>query len=1286
MNVRKRGLALLMCICMIFTLLPFSALADTVAEYKNGGGGHGDNKPEETVYKLYIGIYIPDNTSNTIDWPNEPCVSNKTYRYVKSDYSLGPLTNGSEPDLGTWKVSYAADASQYINPTKDNFNQYGATRGADGTLGVYSQSGISGATLFKANFLDDSMKTAIVNAYLAKQNKSNEDASNYQLVPYVLKFEKSNEWHLDCVVLPNSSVTLSYNSNLPEGASLPTGVGLPDNQTAKGDQATINVKNMQYKADYTGAKPVEVTANGKTYTFAGWVKTKDATTPDYNLESLTNGSATITINSNTTLYAVWKDNTPKEYTVTYKYTDTVPDGANALLPVSQTVTENTEVTVADNPTLDGYDFIGWTPTADSHVTVSADGEFTMPGNDVVFEGTWVAKNDLSYTVHHYWNGTEEKVYDDETVTGQTFNTTVTVNPKVADDNYTPVSTEAKTVTITTKTEENVVTFYYYKNVELTASSDERLYNGDDQLIRSFDVCVPADNYTDYGRMNYTFLPGITAWGEGKNPGPYPVELYHNGTKIDIINFNFVPFAVGNYWVTEVENGTLTITAAYQVHYEYKNAPANAPACPTDEKYYADGTTVTLEQPGTAPTGYKFLGWKVDGTGDVVTEVTIDKADVKLVGEWAPVTGLSYVVHYYWAGTEDKVAPDKTVYEQTFGTVITSETPIEVADYKAVPDQVSNLRISTENEKNVITFYYYKNIELTANNGEAKYDGTLKTADGFKAIVAADNGADIYESLKEVLAAHGQGTDADKYIVHFVRGTEIIPVTSLVDHVLNDQYWVTKATEGELIISPRSLIITSASDSKYYDGTPLTNKTITVTGDGFVAGEGATYNVTGSQTEIDSSKNTFDVIFNDNTKATNYAVEKKLGDLTVKARPVDPGIYTEITVEITGNSDSVVYDGAEHSVKDYTVKISDSRYTEKDFTFTGKAEASGVNAGTYEMGLKSEQFRNTNALFKNVKFVIKADGVLTITPMDLTITAGSKDGIAPVTCNEYENTDLAKGDVIESVKITGEQLEPGQSPNVASDAVIKNAKGEDVTKNYNIKYVDGTLKAVEPLNKEDHFNYIVGYTDGTIRPNNNITRAEVAAIFFRLLTDEARSTFMTDDCSFSDVAQGAWCRRSIATLTNAEIISGYTDGTFKPNAPITRAELATIIARFAKLDVNTKTFSDINGHWAQKYIELAAGNGWIDGYTDGTFRPNQNIKRAETFAMINRVLDRVTKSNSDLLPTDQMNMWSDNMDFDAWYYRDVQEATNNHKAERVGDSIYEKWTEKLPDIDWAAIQL
>ena len=403
-------------------------------------------------------------------------------------------------------------------------------------------------------------------------------------------------------------------------------------------------------------------------------------------------------------------------------------------------------------------------------------------------------------------------------------------------------------------------------------------------------------------------------------------------------------------------------------------------------------------------------------------------------------------------------------------------------------------------------------------------------------------------------------------------------------------------------------------------------------------------------------------------------------------PVDPSIRDKITVEITGNSDSVVYDGTEHSVKDYTVKISDSRYTEKDFTFSGKALASGINAGTYEMGLKADQFKNTNARFKNVEFVIKADGVLTITQRPLTITAGSAEGIAPVTCDKYTVEGLATGDKVDYVKITGIQSEPGESPNVASDAVIKNAKGEDVTANYKITYVDGVLKAIEVLNKEIHFNYVIGYTDGTIRPSNNISRAEVATIFFRLLTDEARTQYDKTTSSFSDIKDGAWCCRAVSTLTNMGIIKGYTDGTFRPNADITRAELATIIARFAKLDVNTKTFSDINGHWAQKSIELAAGNGWINGYTDGTFRPNKSIIRAETFAMINRVLDRQTESVSDLLPTSEMNMWSDNMDADAWYYKDVQEATNYHKCDRVGDSVYEKWTEKVPDIDWASYQI
>ena len=409
-----------------------------------------------------------------------------------------------------------------------------------------------------------------------------------------------------------------------------------------------------------------------------------------------------------------------------------------------------------------------------------------------------------------------------------------------------------------------------------------------------------------------------------------------------------------------------------------------------------------------------------------------------------------------------------------------------------------------------------------------------------------------------------------------------------------------------------------------------------------------------------------------------------GWLKINRRPVGP-TPEKITVTITGNTDSKVYDGTEQNVNGYTWVSSDPSYTEKDFEFSGKADANGTYVGSYDMGITADQFKNINSRY-TVEFIVETDGELKITPKPLTITAGSKEGVAPVTCDEWTATETAKGDTIVSVTITGIQPVPGESPNKASDAVIKNEAGVDVTNNYDITYVDGVLRAIEVLNKEEHFNYVIGYTDGTIRPGNNISRAEIATIFFRLLKDDVREKYMTTDCDFSDVASGAWCRRAIATLTNIGIIHGYTDGTFRPNAQITRAELATIIARFANLDVNTKTFSDITGHWAQKSIELAAGNGWINGYTDGTFRPNNKITRAETFAMINRVLDRTTKSVDDLLPQSDMNMWSDNMDESAWYYRDVQEATNYHKCDRVGDSIYEKWTAKIADIDWAVYQI
>ena len=219
-----------------------------------------------------------------------------------------------------------------------------------------------------------------------------------------------------------------------------------------------------------------------------------------------------------------------------------------------------------------------------------------------------------------------------------------------------------------------------------------------------------------------------------------------------------------------------------------------------------------------------------------------------------------------------------------------------------------------------------------------------------------------------------------------------------------------------------------------------------------------------------------------------------------------------------------------------------------------------------------------------------------------------------------------------------------------------------------------------LNKTDHFAYVIGYPDGTVHPNGQITRAEVATIFFRLLRDKVRDGAFTTSNSYSDVAYGKWYNNPISTMSALGIITGYPDGTFKPNKPITRAEFAAIAARFDETQSGkSATFSDVIGHWAAKEIGIAYYNDWIKGYPDGTFKPDQNITRAEAMTLINRVLERKPESPADLLTN--MNKWTDNLDTSKWYYLDVQEATNSHGYTRKTFN-YELWRQMLPDPDWS----
>ena len=216
-----------------------------------------------------------------------------------------------------------------------------------------------------------------------------------------------------------------------------------------------------------------------------------------------------------------------------------------------------------------------------------------------------------------------------------------------------------------------------------------------------------------------------------------------------------------------------------------------------------------------------------------------------------------------------------------------------------------------------------------------------------------------------------------------------------------------------------------------------------------------------------------------------------------------------------------------------------------------------------------------------------------------------------------------------------------------------------------------LADLTSLNREDHFAYVSGYTDGTVRPTNNITREEVAAIFYRLLTDVSRTVYETGVNNFSDVDSSRWSNNAISTLANAGIISGYKEGTFKPGQTITRAEFAAIASRFDSVSENvTNPFTDTEGHWAEQLISNAADKGWVGGYPDSTFRPSNAITRAEAMTLINKVLNREVDKEGLLADAKQ---WPDNQE-GKWYYYQVLEATNSHDYERrSADSYVENWT-------------
>ena len=517
-------------------------------------------------------------------------------------------------------------------------------------------------------------------------------------------------------------------------------------------------------------------------------------------------------------------------------------------------------------------------------------------------------------------------------------------------------------------------------------------NTDDITWTEFYIDNGADDYVKAGTLTWHMNGKIDI---RKVPSVYTIQYVDYDTKKVIRSYD--------------EPG-------YMGQKPYKNI--TAPASWQDDEY-----------------SYSFL--PVDGHPQTQT-VTFEKQTDTLTFYYKKNTA-AYTVNYYLNGTTTKVADSKNDTAPLGETV--TKSPITVDGYTPVSNDKKSITIGTGT--NEINFYYYKNVELTANSATATYDGNEHSVSGF-------TGAPKGVTFEGLTTPSATGTDAGTYPVKFEQD-KTKPGYPLNKVDTSKKYIVTAANPGTLTINKRNVTLTSASDSKVYDGTPLTKPVVTVTGEGFVAGEVTDIKATGTITDVGSVTNEITFTKDEKFNEDNYAIEKKEGTLTITAADA------EVIVTIAGNTDNVLYDGNSHSVNGYTVKsISNKLYTVDDFKFNGTDSVTQTNAGTYPMGLKDEQFSNNNENFKKVTFVVE-DGSLTIRKRSVVLTSETAS-------KAYDGTALEKP----VVTVTGDGFVAGEVTDIKATGTITNVgsvtneitftpvEGKFNANNYSIEFAPGTL--------------------------------------------------------------------------------------------------------------------------------------------------------------------------------------------------------------------------------------
>ncbi len=1071
------------------------------------------------------------------------------------------------------------------------------------------------------------------------------------------------------------------------------------------------VDNNAYKADDTVTVSLtEPTKSG--YDFAGWT---------YGGNTY-NANDTFTMpGANVTLVAQW-DEIPT-YTVTYAPGDHgifTADIHSGLASGADTPDPRVDVTTQHDP---NWHFTGWSPELAPTVTKT-----------VIYVAQW-AKDTASYTVKHWQQNLTDDGYTEVTADKETKNGNVGELTAAAAKNYTGFTAQ-RFDQVTIAATGTVVNIYYnresykvtyeYDDTEpdnATALPEEATYKYGETV--SVAPAATATGYTFSGWKNGTTpvsgtftMPAnhVTLTGSWTPAAvDYKVEYYFenvagtdfvkDSTKTETVstaktgdpvsvnpkNFDGFAFDTDNannkLSGTVLADGSLVLKLyytrnSYKVTYAYEGTirPTDATALP-EEATYKYGETVNVASAATA-TGYTFSGWK-NGTTPVSGTFTMPANHVTLTGSWTPAA-VDYKVEYYFenvAGTDFVKDDTKT---ETVSTAKTGD-PVSVN-----PKNFDGFAFDTDNANNKL-------------NGTVLADGSLVLK-----LYYTRNSYKVTYEYDDTEPENASALPAEKTYKY---GAEVTVAPDATATGYTFVGWSTtdvNVVSGKFTMPAKAVTLTGSWMAGTATAYKIQHYTENLDGSYQLADEEQKAGTT--NTTVTASPKTFNGFTFDDTVTGTV----KSGIIAANGSLVLKLYYTRNSYTVTYTDEAKTFANDVHPYVSFGDEVPDySRRTPSrtGYNFKGwnwyelDADGKVVNSisapsvmPAYDL-LAVARWERAGAELDIVKTVDQHRAQVGDT---LTYTVTVKN-ISDRTLYDITVTDTMNGKTVQLGTIS--KLRPGETETwqyrytvriqdagetLYNVAVVIDDKQEIDSDSTSTRVGDYTPYPVVPdkpaLNTEDHHAYIVGYPDGSVQPEGNITRAEAATIFFRLMTDESRDYYWSERNNYSDVSRDAWYNNAVSTLAKAGIMGGYPDGSFRPDQYITRAEISKIIATFAELSNSGKSFNDIAGHWAEGYIRLATGNGWLEGYPNGSFRPDQYITRAETVTMINRVLERVPSAESRLLPWRAMVTFYDCQPGE-WYYIAVQEATNSHSYERVdsGKTGDEQWIDLRENRDWTLLE-